>query len=126
MKKQEFVIVSRHAGAVEFIHREMPETKSAPVLASATIADVDEKVVVGNIPLQLAQYAREVIAIEFDGQPPRGAELSLPDMDASGAKLTKYTVIGPADRAAKGVRDTYLVDRDYAYHRPGYKPAGRG
>lgn len=63
-----------------------------PVLASATADDVRGKVVYGNLPLHLAALAAEVVAIEFSGIPPRGAEYTLVDMDAAGARLAAYTV----------------------------------
>ena len=54
--------------------------------------DVLDKVVVGNLPMQLATFCRFVIAVEFSGQPPRGAEYSLEDMEKAGAQLSCYKV----------------------------------
>jgi hypothetical protein len=88
----ETVIVSRHPAAVEFIHREMSEARSAPVLAQASADDVRGKRVVGNIPLHLAALAAEVVVVEFAGPAPRGQEYTLADMDAAGATLRRYRV----------------------------------
>ena len=63
------------------------------VIATATPDDVRGKKVYGNLPLHLAALAEKVVAIEFDGAPPRGAEYSLADMEAAGARLSVYTVI---------------------------------
>jgi putative CRISPR-associated protein (TIGR02620 family) len=88
----EVVIVTRHAGAVEWLRRHHPELAEAPVVASATTEVVRGKIVVGNVPLGLAAEAAEVWAIEFDGAPPRGAEFSASDMEAAGARLRRYRV----------------------------------
>lgn len=89
----ETVIVSRHNGAVALIHREMPETLDTPIL-SGTIGpdDVRGRRVVGNLPLHLAALAAEVVVVEFAAQPPRGQDLTLPEMDAAGARLARYRV----------------------------------
>jgi len=88
----EYVIVSRHPAAVAFIHEEMPEAASAPVMESVSADDVRGKIVIGNVPLSLAAVAEKVIAVEFDGVPPRGAEYGVEEMRAAGARLTAYRV----------------------------------
>lgn len=88
----ERVIVSRHPAAIEFIRAERPEFAGAPVLESASASDVAGKVVAGNLPLHLAAWARKVLAVEFTGQAPRGAEYTLADMRAAGARLRAYRV----------------------------------
>jgi hypothetical protein len=98
------VIVSRHPAAIEFIRRERPDLADAPVLAQAGPEDVRAKRVFGNLPLALAALAAEVWAIEFGGEPPRGAEYSLAEMDAAGARLARYVVrAAPAPAAAEPV-----------------------
>jgi len=89
MKK---VIVTQHSAAVEFIRRELPEFSEAPVLKTATPDDVRDRVVAGNLPFHLAALAREVIAIQFAGAPPRGREYGIQEMDAAGAYLARYRV----------------------------------
>lgn len=86
------VIVSRHPAAIEFIRGESPEFADAPVIASATADDVRGKTVAGNLPLHLAALAAEVVAVEFSGPPPRGAEYTLIEMRAAGARLVSYVV----------------------------------
>jgi hypothetical protein len=86
------VIVSQHPAAVEFIRRELPEFAGAPVLKSAAPDDVRGRVVAGNLPLNLAALAAEVIGIQFSGPPPRGREYTLSEMDAAGAYLARYRV----------------------------------
>lgn len=113
----ELIIVSRHAAGVEFIARELfgknaeieyrgfdPSDKPIPVSISggdgvcipvirdATPDDVRGKVVYGNVPLPLAAIAFTVVCIEFAGVHPRGAEYTLADMDAAGARLARYVV----------------------------------
>ena len=92
------LIVSRHAAAIEFIRREAPEFQEAPALTSASPDDVRDKVVAGNVPLQLAALAAEVVTVEFSGQPPRGQEYGPAEMAAAGARLARYRVFAQPQR----------------------------
>ena len=86
------IIVSRHPAAVEFILRASGLPEETPVVATATVTDVADRIVYGNLPLHLAAMARVVVAVEFSGQPPRGAEYTADDMVAAGARLQLYFV----------------------------------
>lgn len=87
------VIVSRHEAAIEFIRQHAPEFRFARIITgNATAADVRGQIVAGNVPLHLAALCHTVVAVEFDGAPPRGAEYSAQDMVAAGARLTAYRV----------------------------------
>ena len=63
-----------------------------PVESAVDAQDVRDKNVIGNLPLHLAALARQVIAIEFDGSPPRGQEYGLAEMTTAGARLVGYYV----------------------------------
>jgi len=104
MEQPERVIVTRHPAAVAFIRRERPDFCEAPVMESATPADVRRRWVAGNVPLHLAALADMVIAVEFTGPPPRGGEYSLADMDAAGARLREYRVASVKPQTAESVR----------------------
>jgi putative CRISPR-associated protein (TIGR02620 family) len=112
------IIVSRHAGAVEWLRRHYPELAEAPVVASAIPDAVRGKIVVGNLPLSLAAEAAEVWAVEFTGTPPRGAEYSADDMEAAGAVLRRYRVTALGE--PEGERSARVIE--WA-DRPG--PRGR-
>jgi len=86
------IIVSRHPAAVEFIRRERPEFREAPVVETATPRDVRRAEVAGNLPLHLAALACKVIAVEFPSAPPRGNEYTLSQMEVAGAYLAEYRV----------------------------------
>ncbi len=101
------LIVSRHTAAVTFIAESIGGVANVardailvatdppiriPVLASAVADDVRGKRVAGNLPLHLAALCSEVIAVEFDGAPPRGQEYTADDMRAAGARLAGYVV----------------------------------
>lgn len=116
------IIVSRHPAAIEFIARELDgeivertlsgktgkyiKIRATPesdpqhkcdhhlwsILASATPDDVRGKIVYGNLPLHLAALAAELHVIEFADTAPLGAEYTLAEMDAAGARLTRYRV----------------------------------
>lgn len=86
------LIVSRHQAAVDFIRATCPEFVDAPVLASAGPKDVIGAFVAGNLPLHLAALCREVYAVEFSGQAPRGSEYGLVEMRAAGAHVVCYEI----------------------------------
>lgn len=86
------LIVSRHPAGIAFLREQLPQFRDAPVLAVASAEDVRDALVAGNLPLALAAEARAVAAIEFAGAPPRGAEYSLEDMRAAGARIAWYRV----------------------------------
>lgn len=90
---QRKIIVSRHPAAVEFIRQELGQDwADAQVMATATPDDVRDAEVAGNLPLMLASLARVVIAVEFEGDPPRGQEYGIEEMRAAGARISRYTV----------------------------------
>ena len=90
------VIISRHPATVAFIFAAAKLPTDTPVITgNATPADVAGKVVYGNVPLSLACAAVAVVAVEFTGTPPRGAEYTLTQMEEAGARLTTYRVQAP-------------------------------
>jgi hypothetical protein len=89
----EFVIASRHPAVLEWLKRFPDIPKGTPIIMENACADgVAGKIVIGNIPLFLASRAKMVLAVEFEGAPPRGQEYTLEDMLKSGAKLSGYIV----------------------------------
>ena len=100
------VIVSRHPAAVEFIRHTLTNdpwwkqfladysgsVDDIPAVESADYSTVVDKIVLGNVPLQLAAECTMVVAVEFDGDPPRGQEYTLADMRAAHATLRRYSV----------------------------------
>jgi len=103
------VIVSRHPAVLEWLEKSGPVPGGAGhylsnkrgegrpvevITGNATPDDVRDRIVIGNLPLALAALARVVVAIEFDGAPPRGAEYTAADMVAAGADLRPYKVVG--------------------------------
>lgn len=107
----EHIIVSRHPAAIEFIRAEAPEFADAPVVAQATAEDVAGRVVAGNLPLHLAARAAEVVAVEYAGDPPRGAEYSLAEMHAAGARLRRYTVFSEPMMVALAELERYAAEK---------------
>ena len=86
------IIVSRHPAAIEFIRRDS-RFADADVIVSATTEDVIGKIVVGNLPMNLAAHAAEVHVVEFDGAGPRGVEYTAAEMEAAGARIRAYKVV---------------------------------
>jgi putative CRISPR-associated protein (TIGR02620 family) len=92
------VVVSRHAGAIEWLRRRFPDiSNGAEILATAGPDDVRGRIIIGNVPLQLAALADEVWAIEFAGAPPRGAEYGVDDMERAQARVHRYRVTDCGD-----------------------------
>jgi hypothetical protein len=48
--------------------------------------------VAGNLPLHLAAAAAVVFAVGFTGEPPRGQEYGLAEMEAAGAYIEAFRV----------------------------------
>ena len=88
----EFVIVSRHAGAVEWLESRRGIT--GKVIAHAAPEDVRGKVVIGALPLHLAALAERVGSIDMPqlAAADRGRDLTPEEMDAAGAHLSWYVV----------------------------------
>lgn len=87
------IIVSRHPAAIEFVRTELPEFADAPVVASASAADVRGADVAGNLPLDLAAEARTTRAIVYpEGKAPRGAEYTVEQMYEAGAAIKSFYV----------------------------------
>ena len=116
----EYLIVSRHTAAIDFICSADRRFADAPSLTAATPDDVRGKVVAGNLPLHLAALAAEIVAVEFSGNPPRGTEYGLPEMLAAGARLANYhvTVVEPpaeitewSDQSGSRGRKAHLILR---------------
>lgn len=99
------VVVTRHPATSAFIAEELGGTVSpdgrtitVPGLAPISVfAEVNPelvrgKLVIGNLPMQLACQANRVCAVEFSGTPPRGQEYGVAEMRSAGAQLTPYKV----------------------------------
>lgn len=87
----ETVIVSRHAGAIEWLAR---RDIVGEVIAQATPEDVRGRIVVGNLPLHLAALAVKVGSIDLPNlrADQRGRDLTPEEMDAAGAVIRWYSV----------------------------------
>ena len=88
----------------------LPVARVVVIPRDATADDVRGAVVAGNLPLHLAALAREFIAVEFAGEPPRGAEYDLDDMDRAGARLVRYVVRAVAEEDDAGMIDSYIFE----------------
>lgn len=137
---------SRDADGSVRIHEDGGYGYAIPVLASATADDVRGKIVYGTLPFHLATLAKEVHAIEFPdyhhvrneagnitrgyvpgSAAPRGAEYTLAEMDAAGARLACYHVgVGPRRHDADIAAEEYLSLRCEITDgpRPGFKSVG--
>jgi CRISPR-associated protein Csx16 len=95
----ETVFVSRHPGAKDWLEAHHPElAKTCEYVTQATPSDLEGKIVVGTLPVNLAALCREYW--NLDMQIPldtRGKELTREDMEKFGAKLTRYKVLSSKD-----------------------------
>lgn len=89
------IIVSRHAGAVEWLRR---QGIVGEVIASADAETVRGRHVIGNLPMTLAAEAASVTIISMTVPPEaRGRDLTPEEMDEFGAKLKKFKVLREED-----------------------------
>lgn len=86
------VIVTRHAGAVEWLRRQGIVGDVIRHVSDA--AQISGRVVIGALPLHLAAEAERVGSIDLPGLTTdmRGKDLSPEEMDIAGATLRWYVV----------------------------------
>jgi hypothetical protein len=90
----ESVIITRHQALVEVIHELYPDTNNCAVVAQASPADIEGKVVYGVLPPQLAKLAEHVVAIPLAVPAElRGVELTKEQVKALMGKPFPYKVI---------------------------------
>ena len=91
-KRYGIVIVSRHAGAIEWLRR---RGITGRVVEHAYPEDIRQRVVYGILPFHLAALAKELVMIDTPLIPleRRGGDLSPEEMDKYGAALTHYVVL---------------------------------
>ena len=85
------VIVTRHAGLVEWLRRHGVDGE---VVSQATVSVVAGKDVYGVLPLYLAARAASITTVDMPLLRPdqRGVDLAPDEMDAAGAVMTRYRV----------------------------------
>lgn len=105
------LIVSRHAGAIEWLRKHGIEGE---VVSHATEENVRGREVYGVLPLHLAALASRVYCIDMQLAPEdRGRDLSAEEMEARGAHLCAYRVLsGPALAALDRLLAEAQRDRD--------------
>lgn len=88
------VVVTRHAGAVEWLKRNGYIPDDAEVYPHVDPTQVEGKIVVGAVPLHLAVLCEKIGSIDIPDLAPeqRGKDLSPAEMDAAGAALRWYSV----------------------------------
>jgi len=87
------VVVTRHAGALEWLRKHHPEFEDCEVLAHARPEDLIGNRVVGVLPVHMASMCAEYWHLEMTVPPDcRGKELTVEDMERFGCHITRYTV----------------------------------
>lgn len=91
--ESEYVIVTRHAGLVEWLKKYGITGEVIPHITNPE-KEILGKVVIGNIPMHLAVMANYIVVVDMPGLKPeqRGKDLTPEEMDAAGAAVTVYTV----------------------------------
>lgn len=85
------VIVTRHAGMVQWLKKNGVEGE---VISHATQEQIEGKDVYGVLPLHLASVCNSVTTVDMPGLPSekRGIDISVEEMDAYGATMSRYEV----------------------------------
>jgi putative CRISPR-associated protein (TIGR02620 family) len=92
------IIVTRHKGLVQYLIETGVITAETPVLSHVTSKDVEDKHVIGVLPMHLAALAATVTEIPLDIPAElRGQELDLEQVRAFAGSPTKYSVRKEAD-----------------------------
>jgi putative CRISPR-associated protein (TIGR02620 family) len=107
----ETVIVSRHAGLVEYLEKKGIVGR---VIPHATAADVKGKIVVGNLPLHLAALAAKVGSVDMNVPAEmRGQELSASQVSQYATGISWYVVRTETDQ------DFLLTESNLSGHQGG-------
>ncbi|NPU90241.1 MAG: hypothetical protein HPY87_10260 [Fervidobacterium sp.] len=86
-----YVIVSRHEATVKWL-KEHDEFADAEIVSHITPEQAHSKIIVGNVPLNIAAEADYVVSVEIELAPEeRGKELDY-ELIAKRAKLVPYVV----------------------------------
>lgn len=91
----EVIIVTRHKALVEWLHKhhKFKPNDVIKVIEHATRKDIDEKDVIGVLPLNLACFANSVTQVDLDlPLEMRGKELTVEDIDKYYDGETTYYV----------------------------------
>jgi putative CRISPR-associated protein (TIGR02620 family) len=88
------LVVTRHAGLIEYLERHALEPGSYDHVEHATEADVAGRTVYGVLPLALAAAAESVYVVDLSAVPAelRGAELTADQVEAYAGELVCYEV----------------------------------
>lgn len=115
----ETIIVTRHAGLVEYLREQGIASADAPVIDHATPELVRGKRVVGVLPLHLAVHAAEVVEVPMNIPASlRGQELTAKETAQHAAPPVSYTVQHALDVAAIETRERQRGIREWLVVRP--------
>lgn len=105
------ILVSRHSATIEWLRENFEDLKDALVATgNVNVSDVRDCLVVGNLPLNLAVYPAQYVAVEFSGTPPRGEEYDREAMAAAGVHIKPYVVF----RGTRKAMIDYLVGNGFS------------
>lgn len=91
MKKTK--IVTRHPGALEWLARHHPELGNAEIISHASAGDLEDSIVIGVLPVNLAALCPEYWHMSMNVPPEyRGKELSADEMETFGCKIERYVI----------------------------------
>lgn len=89
----ETIIITRHAGLVEYIFEEGIAPRGTPVIPHANADDIRGRRVIGPLPLHLAALAASVVSIPLILPPElRGVELSAEQVRAHAQPPEEYVI----------------------------------
>jgi putative CRISPR-associated protein (TIGR02620 family) len=92
------LVVTRHKALVQYLIEEGMITAETPILSHVTSKDVEDKHVIGVLPLHLAALAATVTEVPLDIPAElRGQELDLEQVRAFAGDPVKYSVRKEAD-----------------------------
>lgn len=87
------IIVTRHAGAADWLREHHPEFGNCEVLAHASPEDLKGNKVIGVLPIHLAALCGEYWHLTMSLPPEaRGKELTAEDMEQYGCSIQRYRV----------------------------------
>ena len=88
------IIVSRHQATIKWLMSEKWVAPTTPVISHATRRDIHDKIVIGNLPYNLAKFARNVWVVEFNCPPHlRGVDIDYEEFLTLNPTINRYAVV---------------------------------
>nr|BDI55091.1 MAG: CRISPR-Cas system-associated protein Csx16 [uncultured archaeon] len=94
----EIIIVSRHAGAINWLKKHYPKFSNLKHLTHISEEEIKDRIIIGTLPVNLAVLAKEYWHLSMNVPlEMRGKELTVEDMENFNCKIENYKILKIGD-----------------------------